>query len=191
MLHLFEYDNTENKVVINEPDILLIKEFSDLWTNDRNKTKKDPKGVLKSRAFRELKYIYLAIDWRSPYNQYTSQEKHEAALIDAELTQEEFDDPTFRAACRKYQALQNASRIGTLLQSQYGIIDKMKIYFDTLNFDERDETGKPIFKMKDVIAEIANTAKVLEGIKTLEDLYKKEQEAEKELRGGTEKGFFD
>lgn len=191
MLHLFEYDNTENRVVLNEPDILLIREFSDLFDSNRNKTKADPKGIQKTRAFRELQYIYLAIDWRSPYNQYTSQEKHEAALLDAKLTKEEFDDQIFRAACRKYQELQNASRIGTLLQSQYGIIDKMKIYFDTLNFDERDETGKPIFKMKDVIAEISNTAKVLEGIKTLEELYKKEQEVEKELRGGAEKGFFD
>jgi hypothetical protein len=41
---------------------------------------------MKTRAYRELKYIYLAIDWRSPYNQYMAQEKHELALIDADLT---------------------------------------------------------------------------------------------------------
>lgn len=191
MINLFLYDNNTKQVVINEPDVLLIKEFQDLWTNDRNKTENDKTGVKRTRAFRELSYIYLAIDWRSPYNQYTPQERHEAALYDADLTQEEFDDPTFRAACRKYQTLQNSSRIGTLLQSQYSIVDKMKIYFESLNFDERDEQGKPIFKMKDVIAEIANTSKVLEGIRTLEQLYKKEQEEEKQLRGDTEKGFFD
>ena len=191
MINLFVYDNVSKQVVINEPDVLLIKEFSDLWTNDRNKTLNDKKGEKKTRAFRELTYIYLAIDWRSPYNQYTSQERHEAALYDSSLTEEEFDDLIFRAACRKYQALQNSSRIGTLLQSQYGIVDKMKIYFESLNFDERDEQGKPIFKMKDVIQEISNTAKVLEGIRTLEQLYKKEQEEEKQLRGDTEKGLFD
>ena len=191
MINLFLYDNNTKQVVINEPDVLLIKEFQDLWTNDRNKTENDKTGVKRTRAFRELSYIYLAIDWRSPYNQYTPQERHEAALYDSDLTQEEFDDRTFRAACRKYQDLQNSSRIGTLLQSQYSIVDKMKIYFESLNFDERDEQGKPIFKMKDVIAEIANTSKVLEGIRTLEQLYKKEQEEEKQLRGDTEKGFFD
>lgn len=191
MINLFLYDNVSKQVVINEPDILLIKEFSDLWTNARNKTKTDVKGEKKTRAFRELQYIYLAIDWRSPYNQYTSQERHEAALIDAGMSQEEFDDPTFRAACRKYQTLQNSSRIGTLLQSQYSIVDKMRIYYESINFEERGEDGKPIFKMKDTIQEIANTAKVLEGIKTLEQLYKKEQEEEKQLRGDSEKGFFD
>lgn len=191
MINLFLYDNVTKQVVINEPDILLIKEFSDLWTNARNKTKTDVKGEKKTRAFRELQYIYLAIDWRSPYNQYTSQERHEAALVDAGMSQEEFDDPTFRAACRKYQTLQNSSRIGTLLQSQYSIVDKMRIYYESINFEERGEDGKPIFKMKDTIQEIANTAKVLEGIKTLEQLYKKEQEEEKQLRGDSEKGFFD
>lgn len=191
MINLFLYDNVSKQVVINEPDILLIKEFSDLWTNARNKTRTDLKGEKKTRAFRELQYIYLAIDWRSPYNQYTSQERHEAALIDAGMSQEEFDDPTFRAACRKYQTLQNSSRIGTLLQSQYSIVDKMRIYYESINFEERGEDGKPIFKMKDTIQEIANTAKVLEGIKTLEQLYKKEQEEEKQLRGDSEKGFFD
>lgn len=191
MINLFLYDNVSKQVVINEPDILLIKEFSDLWTNARNKTKTDVKGEKKTRAFRELQYIYLAIDWRSPYNQYTSQERHEAALVDAGMSQEEFDDPTFRAACRKYQTLQNSSRIGTLLQSQYSIVDKMRIYYESINFEERGEDGKPIFKMKDTIQEIANTAKVLEGIKTLEQLYKKEQEEEKQLRGDSEKGFFD
>ena len=80
MINLFVYDNVSKQVVINEPDVLLIKEFSDLWTNDRNKTLNDKKGEKKTRAFRELTYIYLAIDWRSPYNQYTSQERHEAAF---------------------------------------------------------------------------------------------------------------
>jgi hypothetical protein len=67
----------------------------------------------------------------------------------------------------------------------------MRIYYESINFEERGEDGKPIFKMKDTIQEIANTAKVLEGIKTLEQLYKKEQEEEKQLRGDSEKGFFD
>jgi hypothetical protein len=29
---------------MNEPDILLIKEFEELWNNDRNKTKEDKTG---------------------------------------------------------------------------------------------------------------------------------------------------
>jgi len=68
MLKLFMYDNDTNRVVVNEPDILLIKEFAELWNNDRNKNSEDKTGTKKQRAYKELQYIYLAIDWRSPYN---------------------------------------------------------------------------------------------------------------------------
>lgn len=191
MLHLFEYDNTENKVVINEPDILLIKEFSDLWTNDRNKTKKDPKGVSKSRAFRELKYIYLAIDWRSPYNQYTSQEKHEAALIDAELTQEEFDDPTFRAACRKYRSIQESNRYVRLLESAQLITDKIIDYFNNVDLEERDEqTGKYVNKVSDIQKAMKEAADQVETLKQIEALVKKEVTEQSQIRGGAIEGFM-
>jgi hypothetical protein len=38
-MKFFLFDNVENSVVINEPEILLIREFAELWKNDRNKTK--------------------------------------------------------------------------------------------------------------------------------------------------------
>ena len=56
-MKVFLFDNANNKVIINEPEVLLIKEFAALWTNERNKTKEDPKGIYKSRAYRELTYI--------------------------------------------------------------------------------------------------------------------------------------
>lgn len=191
MLKLFLYDNEQQQVRMNEPDILLIKEFEDLWNNDRNKTKEDKTGQMKTRAYRELKYIYLAIDWRSPYNQYMAQEKHELALIDADLTQEEFDDPTFRAACRKYKELQETSIVGSLLQAQYNTIYKMKIYYDNIDLEEKKEDGTRINKTKDILAEMASTAKALEGLKALEEMWRKEQEQESSIRGDLEPGFMD
>lgn len=191
MIRLFDYDNNKMKVVINSPDILLIKEFKDLWTNERNVCKEDKSGEKRLKVFRELTYIYLAIDWRSPYKEWSERERHELALKDAQLTQEEFDDPLFREACRKYKALQETSKIGLLLQSQLSLIERMRIYYDTMDFDERDQNGKPIFKMKDVQGEVAAMAKTIEGINALMELHKKEQEQETSLRGDREAGLFD
>ena len=191
MLKLFLYDNENKKVVLNEPDILLIKEFEALFEDERNKSKEDKTGKLKSRAFRELKYIYLAIDWRSPYNQYMATEKHENALLDAQLTQKEFDDPVFRKACRKYKELQETSIVGALLQAQYNTIYKMKIYYDNLNFEEKKSDGSRVNKTKDILAEMSSTAKALEGLKQLEQMWQKEQEAESRIRGDEEPGFMD
>jgi hypothetical protein len=66
---------------------------------DRDKSKH------KDRVTRELTYIYLALDWKSPYSQYSEYERHQESLIDASITEEEFNDPIFREACRKYRSL--------------------------------------------------------------------------------------
>lgn len=191
MLKLFLYDNEKKRVVINEPDLLLIKEFNALFDNERNITETDKTGQHKQLAFKELHYIYLAIDWRSPYKDYLETERYECSLFDSGLTSEQFEDETFRAACRKYEKLQAASKVGSLLQAQYNLIDRMTIYYNTIDLDERKEDGSRINKTKDIIAEMSQVAKALDGITQLEDMWKKEQEQESQIRGDNVKGFMD
>ena len=61
MIKFFAYDNSKNKIIINQPEILLVKEFADLWTNERNKCKEDPTGTKLLRLHRELTYMYLML----------------------------------------------------------------------------------------------------------------------------------
>ena len=191
-MKFFLFDNSTNSVVVNEPEVLLIKEFAALWNNDRNKTKGDPKGIKKTRAYRELTYIWLMLDWTSPYVDFDEQERHQECLKDAGLTEKEWNDPDFRAACRKYRELQNSSRALKLIKSAQGVVDKITDYFNNIDIEERDPvTGKPIFKTKDVMAELSNVSNVVEQLKTLESLYKKEQEQQSGLMGDVEGGFMD
>ena len=44
MIKFFGYDYQNNKITINQPEILLVKEFADLWTDERNKCSEDPDG---------------------------------------------------------------------------------------------------------------------------------------------------
>ena len=60
-MNVFSYDNLNKQLEINEPEILLIKEFKALV--DRDKTKR------KDRVTRELTYIWLALDYKSLYSQ--------------------------------------------------------------------------------------------------------------------------
>ena len=69
--NIFQYDNVHNRVELNMPEILLVKEFSELVKCERNICKEDPSGTQSLRAFREFTYIWLAIDWKSPYSDYT------------------------------------------------------------------------------------------------------------------------
>lgn len=191
-MKFFLFDNSTNSVVVNEPEVLLIKEFAALWNNERNKTKGDPKGIKKTRAYRELTYIWLMLDWTSPYVDFDEQERHQECLKDAGLTEKEWNDPDFRAACRKYRELQNSSRALKLIKSAQGVVDKITDYFNNIDIEERDPvTGKPIFKTKDIMSELSNVSNVVEQLKTLEYLYKKEQEQQSGLMGDVEAGFMD
>ena len=183
---IFLYDNVNHTLKLNEPEILLIREFAALWSNDRNKTKEDPKGTKKLRAFKEFTYMYLMIDWQSHYSQFSEAERNEAAKQDSGITEEEFNDPVFRAACRKYREIQESARDIKLVRAAQNKVDELIDYFNEgSDLQERDPiTGKPIFKAKDIMGEMSSVSKVLDELDALEARVKKKQKAACGLRGG-------
>lgn len=188
--NIFQYDNMNNRIELNVPEILLVKEFAELMKNERNICKEDPKGEYGLRAFREFTYIWLAIDWKSIYSDYSEQERHQEALRDAQITEEEFNNPEFRAACRKYRQIQESNRSVKLLQSAQNTIDKFIDYFNNVDPEERDpQTGKPVFKVKDIMAELSSLSKVHDELITLESMVKKELSESSQIRGGAEDGY--
>lgn len=191
MLHIFQYNNVSGQVELNEPEILLIKEFAALMNDKRNMCAKDKTGQKHLLAFREFTYIWLALDWTSYYCNDAEQIRHQAALSDSGLTEEEFNDPLFRAACRKYREIQESNLAIRTLAAAKTTINKFIDYFEHLDPEERDEnTGKPIYKVKDIIAEITNMSKVLEELKTLEGQAKREMQETSEIRAGATDGYI-
>lgn len=189
--NIFQYDNMRNRVELNMPEILLVKEFSELVKCERNICKEDLKGVQGLRAFREFTYIWLAIDWKSPYSDFSERERHQEALNDSGITEEEFNNPEFRAACRKYRQLQESNRSIKMLQAAQNTVDNFIDYFNTVvDLSERDANGKPVFKTKDIISEISSLSKVHEELKILEGQVKKEMMETTSIRGGATDGFL-
>ena len=187
---IFVYNNQINRVELNTPEILLVKEFADLLEPNRNKCKEDPSGKLGLRAFREFTYIWLAICWKSIYADYDEQERHQEALKDAEMTDEEFNNPEFRAACRKFKAIQESNKSIRLLHSANSMVDKFIDYFENADPMERDEqTGKPIYKVKDIQAEMKNLIDVHETMIELENQVKKQISEKSMIRGGAIEGY--
>ena len=140
-MNVFNYNTLTKQLEINEPEILLVKEFKALIQRD--------KSAEKDRATRELSYIYLAIDWKSPYSQYSEHERHDEAISDSGLTESEFNDPIFREACRKYRALQDSNKSIKLLEAAKRAADQFIDYFETIvDLNERDNNGKPVFRLK-------------------------------------------
>lgn len=190
MLHIFQYDNAKDRVILNKPEILLIKEFKELMDDERNICDEDPKGSKHLLAYKEFTYIWLALDWQSFYSDYSEQERHQAALQDSQLTKEQFNDPKFRAACRRYRNIQESIISIKLLKSSQEMVNKFIDYFHSLDPQERDpQTGKPIWKVKDIQAELTNLPKVIDQLKQVEGYVKKEMQEQSQLRGGAVDGF--
>ena len=187
---IFVYNSQLNRVELNTPEILLVKEFSTLMQPERNKCEEDPTGRMGLRAFREFTYIWLAICWKSIYADYDEQERHKEALKDASITEEEFNNPDFRAACRKFRSIQESNKSIRLLQAANDMVDKFIDYFKNEDPLERDETtNKPIYKVKDIQAEMKNLIDVHETMIQLENQVKKQIESQSTIRGGARNGY--
>lgn len=181
-MNVFNYNSLTKYLEINEPELLLIKEFKALIQRDKTKNK--------DRVTRELTYMYLAIDWKSPYCQYSEHERHDEAISDSGLSEEEFNDPIFREACRKYRALQDSNKSIKLLEAAKRAADQFIDYFDTIvDLNERDANGKPVFSAEKVMKEMAMLSKIHEELVTLEDQVKKELTEQSTVRGGAIDGF--
>lgn len=192
MTDLFLYDNITGSLKLNVYEILLVKEFAALWDVERNKCEEDPTGEKHLRAWKEFKYIWLFVDWKSPYQQYLEHEKHKAAMEDSGLTEEEWNDPLFREAIKKYIDIKD-SRVLRLIKTAYRVLEKMRIQLDNIDLDERDPiNNKPIWKGKDILDNIASIGVITDRLKELELNYKKDLLAsQKNNRGDSERGFLD
>ena len=189
-MNIWDYNQKTGRAQLVTADLVLIEEFKKLLEPSRNKCDKDPSGLEHIRADREFTYIYLAIDWKSPYANYSNQERHEAALKDAHITEEEWNNPEFRAACRKYVALQDSNRYVRLLQAAQEVTDKIIDYFHNVDLQEQDEQGKYLIKVKDVQASMKEAADQIETLKQIESLVKKEVMEQSQIRGGAVEGFM-
>lgn len=189
-MNIWDYNQKTGRAQLVTADLVLIEEFKKLLEPSRNKCDKDPSGLEHIRADREFTYIYLAIDWKSPYADYSNQEKHEAALKDAHITEEEWNNPEFRAACRKYVSIQDSNRYVRLLQAAQEVTDKIIDYFHNVDLQEQDEQGKYLVKVKDVQAAMKEAADQIETLKQIESLVKKEVMEQSQIRGGAVEGFM-
>lgn len=193
MQDIFLYNNSTGSLELNTHEILLVKEFEALWDIDRNKCESDPTGKKRLRVWKEFKYIWLFVDWKSPYQQYLEMEKHNAAMEDSGLTDEEWQDPIFRAAVRKYIEIKDSSRILSLIKTAHRTLEKMRVFLDNIDLDERDPmTNKPIWKGKDILDNIGSIGTMADRLHDLEEKYKKDLlENAKTLRGDREIAYDD
>lgn len=180
----------EGYLELDEPNILLVNEFKELWDYKRNKKGKwkkgDFSGYNRNRAFAEFTYIFLMSDWKSPYANYSEEEKQRAAFIDSGLDSSDIDSEVI-AAMKKYEEIQD-TRTLKLLKSAYRAVDELRNFFDTVNLQEFDEQGRPVHSSNILMRNLKDLGDLVKSLESLENKVKKELEEETGIRGDNERG---
>lgn len=188
-MKVFNFENRE--LQLNKDELLLVREFADLWEVQRNKMPGDTRGGERRLAFQEFTYIYLMYDWDSPYKTFSDSERHNEAVYDASLSEKQLEDDKFKRACKKYQDMQE-THMSRLLKSAYRTVDELRLFYELVNLQERDGDGRPIFNAKQILDSLGGLGKVITSIEQLEEVVRKQKEATgKALRGDVEPGMFD
>lgn len=128
---------------------------------------------------KELSAVYFYADHESPYAVYDKGERIKKIEKDLKVKY----SSKIRGAIDKYNELHETSAV-KLLKAARGSINKLEIYFDTINLDILDDNGKPIYSAKDLISNLANMGKVVNGLAELEELVKRQQQEKSANRGG-------
>ena len=134
----------------------------------------------------ELAFVYFMVDHRSPFSVY----EWEQRIIEVKTSI--FGDknkwkPSSKVlgACDKYDKLIETSAVRLLKAARTSIV-KLEKYFKNIDLHLMDDHGKPIFHAKDLIANLSNMGKVIDGLTRLEEIVKKEEQAANTNRGGIE-----
>jgi hypothetical protein len=179
-MRLLEMGGTD---IIVPGELLMVKEFKDLWKEDKSKNKEKVKA--------QLAYIYFFCDWESPYAKHLELERQEKIISDLELKKDLVTTAKVKAAIDKYEELMMTTSM-LLLKDAEVAVQKLRLYFREVDLTERDDrTGKPIFTAKDLTMNLKSVGDVIKGLKKLKEEVKKEQMDNSSIKGGGRVGDFE
>ena len=135
---------------------------------------------------KEAAYVYFMVDHKSPFSVY-EWEQRDIEVKNSIFGEKNDFKPSVKltAACTKYEKLIETSAVRLLKAARTSIV-KLEKYFRKIDLHVMDDNGKPIFHAKDLIANLSNMGKVVDGLTRLEDIVKKEEQAANSNRGGVE-----
>ena len=168
------FDMKDNKFIV-DPNAIIIPPFKDIWDRDKSKNKEI--------AINELCFIYFVADFNSPYATFPEHEKETRITEDFLVRNKIKPDKLVLQGIAVYKQFQETHSM-RLLNSARIAADKMSAYFNNIDFDEEDDTGKLKYVAKDVANTLANVGKIVESLDKLEEKVKKEIKTTTKVRGG-------
>lgn len=166
-----------NRLAEISAECRLIPEFKRIIVRDKDRDKK--------KAMKELTFIYFYTDYQSPYSSLEEDSKIKEAKYEARLDDNWKIDEDIEAAIKKYESFQETDNIKLLKAARVGLY-KLIDYFKDTELTERDDKGKLVNKASDMSNNIANLAKLVQGLTDLEKQVKREISDGSSIRGSVQ-----
>lgn len=156
MEKVFKSEN--GTVTLLKEELSLIPEFKALLALSYNRQPGDLEGRKRQRAEKEFQYIWFMLSPRSPYREYNTKEREEEVFSLLGMKPKDCSNELL-AAMKKYEEL-NYTRVMRLITSAEGAVDKLRGYYDTLQFTEKTTSGSLVNRPTEVINSLSQLEKV-------------------------------
>ena len=179
-MNLFEL---KDNIVVFAPQALALKPFKALWTRDKTKDK--------VKAIAELSFVYYFCDYRSDFSDIVDEATRFQQVVDLlDLGKAWKVDPKVRDCIELYGKLQNSIAIQTLNAAKVAV-DKVNKFLLSVNLDDVDKSGRPIYRPKDIDDSVGKIHVRLTQLSKVEEEVKKQIEAKVDNQGTMAPGMFE
>lgn len=181
MERLIELDN-HNKLII-QPEALVVPAYAILWERDKSKDKKI--------AIQELSYIWYkaSLDKHNPFRHYYG-DARDKVIRESIMPKGWKPDMEILTAVKQFEK-NNYTMATGFINAAMSACDKLKIYYETVDLNERTATGGLVHKASDLMKNIADVGKTLEGLRALEKQQLNEEGSDDRIKGGGKIGAFE
>jgi len=180
-MKLFDLVNYQVQI---SPEALVLEPFAVIWNRDKSKDK--------AIAIAELAAVYFMADFKSDYNSIFNEEERLKQIVSVlkALPDSWKPDKEFVEAINFYRERSKTAST-ELYEASVIALGKLDKFLRNISLAETDKSGKPKYNAKQINDTIKSLPDTVKKIKELEDIVKKEQEAQNNnLRGGRQKGLY-
>lgn len=178
-MRLFKYEGF--KVTIS-PEAMTLKPFKDLWDRDKSKDKND--------AINELSFIYFFVDPRSEYSYLTNDAiRMEEIKKGIGLPSKWKPDKMVMTAIDFYASFKPQSAL--LLEDAREMVNNLRVYMKNVDYEERDEKGKPIYTLNSVTDTIKRIPELVKALNEAQSIVDKDIIEQDKARGSVELTILD
>lgn len=179
MIRLFKYEGYEVKV---DPEALMLAPFKAIYDRDKSKDK--------SLAKQELAYIYFMGDPRSDYQYIVDEEvRSEEIIRGLGMPKKWHKDAVITRALEFYESFKPMSA-GLLEDTRY-IVNKLRQELRNLDFDERDDKGKPVHTLNTITSTLKQIPGLAKDLDEAERTLSKDIIADAKARGTQSKALLE